>query len=97
MFENLFRGLGIGDLNSGACCGDGVECAGDAEIHSTNPATGRPLPSVRMASVADYERVVTRASEVFKTWRLVPPPRRGEVVRQIGAALRRASPTWACW
>ena len=40
------------------------------------------------ASIADYERVVERASQAFRTWRMVPPPRRGEVVRQIGEALR---------
>jgi aldehyde dehydrogenase (NAD+) len=88
MFEDLLRRLGIGETNSGVCCGDGIECRGDAEIHSTNPATGQPLPSVRTASVADYERVVTRASHAFQSWRMIPPPGRGEVVRQIGAALR---------
>jgi aldehyde dehydrogenase (NAD+) len=88
MFEELFRGLGIGDINSGVCCGDGIDSTGNAEIHSTNPATGHPLPSVRLASIADYDRVVERASQAFQTWRLVPPPRRGEVVRQIGEALR---------
>ena len=67
-------------LNSGVCCGDGVECAGDAEIHSTNPATGRPLPSVRTASVADYERVVDAGEpRRFKTLADGPAtaPRRG--------------------
>ena len=88
MFEDLFRGLGIGEINSGVNNGDGRGSTGDAEIHSTNPATGDPLPSVRLASIADYERVVERASQTFQTWRLVPPPRRGEVVRQIGEAFR---------
>jgi aldehyde dehydrogenase (NAD+) len=88
MFEDLLRRLGIGETNSGVYCGDGLECGGNVEIHSTNPATGQPLPSVRTASVADYERVVTRASQVFQSWRMIPPPRRGEVVRQIGVALR---------
>ena len=81
------RRLGIGETNSGVLLRRRRRIHGDAEIHSTNPATGQPLPAVRMASVADYERVVTRASEAFQSWRMVPPPRRGEVVRQIGAAL----------
>jgi aldehyde dehydrogenase (NAD+) len=88
MFEDLLRGFGIGETNHGLCCGDGIGSTGDAEIHSTNPATGDPLPPVRLASIADYERVVAQAVRAFQTWRLVPPPRRGEVVRQIGAALR---------
>jgi aldehyde dehydrogenase (NAD+) len=88
MFEDLLRRLGIGEFNQGVCCGDGLNGTGDVRIQSTNPATGRFLPQVCTASTADYERVVERASQAFRTWRLVPPPRRGEVVRQIGAALR---------
>jgi aldehyde dehydrogenase (NAD+) len=88
MFEDLLRRLGIGELNQGVCCGDGLDGSGDVRIQSTNPASGRFLPHVCTASTADYERVVERASQAFRTWRLVPPPRRGEVVRQIGAALR---------
>jgi aldehyde dehydrogenase (NAD+) len=88
MFEDLLRRLGIGELNQGVCCGDGLDGSGDVRIQSTNPASGRFLPHVCTASPADYERIVERASQAFRTWRLVPPPRRGEVVRQIGAALR---------
>jgi aldehyde dehydrogenase (NAD+) len=88
MFEDLLRRLGISEMNRGVCCGDAIEGDGDVEIHSTNPATGEPLPSVRTASVADYERVVTQANRAFQSWRMIPPPRRGEVVRQIGLELR---------
>jgi len=88
MFEALLRRLRIGETNSGVGCGDRLEATGDFEIHSTNPVTGEALPPVRSASTADYERVMARAGEAFRTWRMVPPPGRGEVVRQIGAALR---------
>jgi aldehyde dehydrogenase (NAD+) len=87
MVENLLNRLAIAELNSGVSCGDGIE-AGGASIRSMNPATGQSLPAVRIASAADYDRVLNRAVEAFQSWRLVPPPRRGEVVRQIGAALR---------
>ena len=40
------------------------------------------------ATAADYETVVKAAEEAFKTWRLVPAPKRGEIVRQIGNKLR---------
>ena len=96
MFEDLLRRLGVGEFNRGVCCGDGVDGTGDVQIQSTNPATGQRLPPVCTASAADYERVVERASQAFRTWRMVPPPRRGEVVRQIGAALAPARPTWVC-
>ena len=88
MFEALLRDLGIGQTNSGGSCGDGQGATGQSEIRSMNPATGAALPAVQMASPADYERVVNRARGAFQTWRLVPAPRRGEIVRQVGEALR---------
>jgi aldehyde dehydrogenase (NAD+) len=88
MFEHVLRRLGISAINNGVYCAGEVECTGGVESHSTNPATAQPLPSVRTASLADYDRVVERASEAFQSWRMVPAPVRGEVVRQIGAALR---------
>jgi aldehyde dehydrogenase (NAD+) len=88
MFDDLLHRLGIGEVNGGVSLSDAAGSAGGAEIRSTNPATGEVLPAVRGASVDDYDRVVNRACEAFRTWRMVPPPRRGEVVRQIGLALR---------
>jgi aldehyde dehydrogenase (NAD+) len=88
MFEALLSRLGLSEKNSGVCCGDGVGATGELEIHATNPATGEALPSVRTASPDDYERVIARASQAFRSWRMTPPPVRGELVRQIGAALR---------
>jgi aldehyde dehydrogenase (NAD+) len=88
MFESVFCRLGLSAINSGVCCGDGTDATGQLEIHSTNPATGEALPPVRTASPADYERVVARARQAFPPWRMVPPPARGELVRQIGDALR---------
>ena len=97
MFEDLLRDLGIEKTNSGVACGDGQGATGTSEIHSTNPATGDALPAVQTASAADYQRVVARAQTAFQGWRMVPPPRRGEVVRQIGAALRAEKLSSGFW
>jgi aldehyde dehydrogenase (NAD+) len=40
--------------------------------------------------VEQYERAVTRAHHAFEAWQTVPAPKRGEVVRQLGNALRAA-------
>ncbi len=88
MFDELFSRLGIAAINSGVSGGDGAGSSAGAMIQSINPATGQPLPAVRVASLADYERIVCQAAEAFRTWRGLPPPRRGEIVRQIGLALR---------
>jgi aldehyde dehydrogenase (NAD+) len=54
-----------------------------------NPATAQPLTSVTTASPGDLEQIVESAHAAFLRWRLVPAPRRGELVRCIGDSLRR--------
>jgi aldehyde dehydrogenase (NAD+) len=49
---------------------------------------GQTIGSLAQASLNDYERVVTTAQEAFLTWRTIPAPRRGEIVRQMGDAFR---------
>ncbi len=55
-------------------------------IHS--PADGSLIASVTMATEADYQQVIAQAQEAFVTWRMMPAPQRGEIVRQIGNQLR---------
>ena len=57
-------------------------------IISENPSTGEPIAAIPVATLDDYEQAVTRATARFKEWRMVPAPQRGEIVRQIGNALR---------
>jgi aldehyde dehydrogenase (NAD+) len=65
--------------------------AGDLEARS--PIDGRPIGGVRSASAADVAAAVARAQEAFLRWRLVPPPRRGELVRLFGEVLREEKET----
>jgi aldehyde dehydrogenase (NAD+) len=58
-------------------------------LESINPTTGAVLGTVRCATPVDYQRVVGSARKAFETWRKVPAPKRGEVVRQIGEELRK--------
>src|SRR5215208_2688661 len=88
MFEDVLQRLGVARVNSGACHQDWIARPGGDESVSMNPATGEPLARVMMASADDYELIVERAREAFAAWRSVPAPKRGEVVRQLGAALR---------
>jgi len=86
--EQLLSRLGIEGLQSGVCAGDWVAKPGGERIVSKNPASGNALGEVVMASTRDYEHVVDRAVQAFKTWRVTPGPRRGEVIRAIGQRLR---------
>ena len=82
--------LGLRSLNPGGCAGPGkwtttTHCG---VLPSINPATGETIASVNLCSPEDYETMVQAALRAFEDWRTVPAPRRGEVVRLIGQALR---------
>lgn len=67
-------------LNSGTANGEYVT------INSA--ADGRALGSVQMIGADEYNKVIETAQKAFKEWRMIPAPKRGEIVRQIGEALR---------
>ena len=83
----ILGALGLSESNSGVFAGSWIEATGDT-IEVINPTTAEPIATVTMASLEDYEKVVTRASETFQRWRSVPAPKRGDYIRQIGNALR---------
>ncbi|MGA2401972.1 MAG: aldehyde dehydrogenase family protein [Syntrophobacteraceae bacterium] len=86
--KDLLARLGIGELNQGALSGlDRLDCRGKT-LESISPIDGRILAKVRQADPAGYEKVAQTAEAAFRQWRDVPAPKRGEVVRQIGAAFR---------
>lgn len=52
------------------------------------PSNGKPIAEIQKGSLNDYNECVEAAKEAWKIWAKIPAPKRGEVVRQIGAALR---------
>jgi aldehyde dehydrogenase (NAD+) len=88
----LLEKLQLKEVNLGACTGpDGwIEDQNGKELVSYNPATGEPIARIVQATGATYDAVVRKAGETFLRWREMPAPRRGEVVRQLGHALRDA-------
>ena len=86
---SYLKRLGIKEKNQGASTGiEWNQTCDQGELAIVSPANGKAIASVYLASTADYENVVQKAMEAFKVWRKVPAPKRGEVVRQIGNALR---------
>jgi aldehyde dehydrogenase (NAD+) len=81
--------LGIEPVNSGACGREWIRSSGGPTIASVNPADGEELARVRLASAQDYETIVSESVEVFERWRMVPAPKRGQIVREVGDELRR--------
>lgn len=81
--------LGIEKNNEGASTGTAWLKAGGEKIHSDSPVDGKRIASVTSVTDKTYDKVVTKAQEAFEEWRMWPAPKRGEVVRQIGEALRK--------
>jgi aldehyde dehydrogenase (NAD+) len=91
VMKSLLLRLGIEDENPGACTGPGswISDPRGEVLLSRNPATGEAIAGVRMATPSVYEKVIFAAERAFRSWRMVPAPKRGEVVRDLGNALRK--------
>ena len=87
--QEILEQLGLGaEILDGAGGGPEPDAATGAVGESINPATGEPIARVRGLDADGVERVVARAHESFQRWRSVPAPKRGELVRDLGNALR---------
>ena len=84
------KALGIQAVNSGGSTGKHwwSDHSTGPLLQSINPATGEAIAAVRCCAAQDYEHIVAQIRESFTTWRTVPAPKRGELVRLIGQALR---------
>jgi aldehyde dehydrogenase (NAD+) len=88
--KSVLSKLKIEEINSGACYGPGgwIEDPEGKGLVSYNPTTGEPLATVIQATPKTYATIVGHAQEAFLRWREVPAPKRGEVVRDLGVAVR---------
>jgi aldehyde dehydrogenase (NAD+) len=87
--QSILQSLGLTDINSGAGTGTGWWApTHDRCISSINPSHGETIAKVASCTHADYVRVMDETTAAFEIWRQVPAPKRGDIVRQIGDALR---------
>ena len=82
----LFELLGLAEDNLGGFDGEWIG-SGDV-LESRTPIDGSVIGRIKQCTTEEYDRIVAKAHAAFLDWRKVPAPRRGEVVRQIGLALR---------
>jgi aldehyde dehydrogenase (NAD+) len=81
--------LKLSATNKGVSTGnEWLQTSGET-LESFSPVDGKLIGAVTGADKESYETVLKKAEEAFKIWRLVPAPKRGEIVRQIGDALRQ--------
>ncbi|MCF8228689.1 MAG: aldehyde dehydrogenase family protein [Bacteroidales bacterium] len=87
--QEALKMLGIKEVNPGATTGtEWFDTQGD-NIESHSPADGQLIGKIKQGTLDDYEKIIARAQEAFKIWRMIPAPKRGEIVRQIGNELRK--------
>ena len=80
--------LGVKAINEGTSTGNNWFSNGET-FESYSPVDGQLIGKVKASSAADYEKVMQSATEAFKTFKLMPAPQRGEIVRQFGEKLRK--------
>jgi aldehyde dehydrogenase (NAD+) len=81
--------LGLTEKNSGAFTGTEYFETTGKDIHCFSPVDGQQIASVKSCDAGTYQKVVATAQHAFSKWRLWPSPKRGDIVRQIGEALRQ--------
>jgi aldehyde dehydrogenase (NAD+) len=89
MNKDFLQVLGLQEKNQGTSTGLASSNLSQTYIDSYSPVDGAYIGSVSVTSRKEYDQVVAKAQEAFKVWRSVPAPKRGEIVRQYGEALRK--------
>lgn len=87
--KEALKTLGVNNSNLGTSTGKKWLRTKGKSIVSYSPADGRVIGRVQTTDARAFEKVMQQAQQAFVAWRLVPAPKRGEVVRQIGEALRK--------
>jgi len=86
MPDSLLTALGLQEMNPGGFAGEWI--GSGPQSHVSTPIDGSRIATVRQVTEEEYDQIVERAHEAFLHWRTVPAPVRGDVVRQLGNALR---------
>lgn len=90
MIKDILANLRIKPLNSGASYGINFWSTTNQRdtITSVNPSNDAPIAKIAVANAEDYQTLIAKAQATFETWRMVPAPKRGDVVRQLGESIR---------
>ena len=87
--KEALQQLGVKSSNLGVSTGKKWLKTSGPWIESYSPADGKLIGRVQACDTEAYQRVVAAAEKAFVSWRLMPAPKRGEIVRQMGEALRQ--------
>ncbi len=90
MMFDFIEKLGIQQQNAPVSTGCRWFAKSTDALSSFSPVDGKLITKLSLAELQDYESMITTAQKAFTIWRTVPAPKRGELVRKIGQALREA-------
>ena len=85
--QEALKELGLEEINNGSSTGSDCFSSGEL-LESYSPVDGKLIGKIKCSTKEDYEKVMSAATSAFKSWRTVPAPKRGEMVRQFGEKLR---------
>jgi aldehyde dehydrogenase (NAD+) len=86
--QSILAKLNLSDVNYGACGNTWINDRDGAALVSLNPTNNTPIAKVIQATPGAYDLVVRNAQNAFMEWRLRPAPKRGDLIRDLGNALR---------
>jgi aldehyde dehydrogenase (NAD+) len=89
MINEVLKTLRIQAENDGSSTGAEWIKSGGEKMASYSPVDGQLIGSITAADKNSYEKVIQKAKAAFVEWRTWPAPKRGEIVRQAGEALRK--------
>lgn len=88
--QTILSRLNISAVNHGTSTGLNSWASDNPKlIESFSPVDGKLIAKVTETTLEDYQKIIQTAKEAFKTWKNVPAPHRGEIVRQMGEAFRQ--------
>ncbi len=85
--QEALQQLGVKAVNDGTSTGSNWFSNGEL-IESYSPVDGQLIGKVKASTREDYDNAMDAALSAFKSWRIMPAPQRGEIVRQFGEKLR---------
>ncbi len=85
--QKILKSLGISDVNPGGFAGSWIG-SGKAQT-VVSPINGETLATVTNVTPQEFDAILAKSHHAFASWKLVPAPKRGEVVKALGDELRR--------
>ena len=86
--QEALKTLGLAEINKGCSTGNNWLGTTSNLIESYSPVDGKLIGKVAVSTKEDYEAAIAAGQKAYKTWRVMPAPLRGEIVRQFGNKLR---------